>query len=76
MTQCRDAHLMYLGEDIFRMKPTDETLKQTITFIRYAARDTSSRHTYTACNRSNLSKPITDDEDRILEKDNARSSCI
>lgn len=41
MTQYRDAHLMYLGEDIFRMKPADETLKQITTFIRYAAHDTS-----------------------------------
>lgn len=41
MTQYRDAHLMYLGEDICRMKPTNETLKQIMTFIRYAARDTS-----------------------------------
>lgn len=35
-----DTHFVYLGNDIFRTKAADETLKRMATFIRYAARDT------------------------------------
>lgn len=39
-THCLDTHFVYLGKDTFRMKGTDETLKQVATFTRKAIRDT------------------------------------